>query len=145
MALSEEDEWLARQLGLVRTPGCSDEAFLRRLHGLESHVELLRQARRWGVPLRHGMSSQQVNQALHQHLVSLLEQGGMVEGAKVRIFDRLVEIKQIGLSAGRQPYTRIKYWILEPWDNSNNRGRHNHAPATDFLNKGELADALTSE
>ncbi len=138
MALPTHYQQLADRLGVTKPVGQSDEVFIRWLDNLKKHISLVREAKGLGVSISFGMKSQELREAIKDHLCVLLKERGFVPQAKVKLGKRIIEIREIAVRAGRNPVVTVKYWIIEPWEKPNDRGRANHTDAQTMLKKGTL-------
>jgi hypothetical protein len=138
MAISPEYQQLAKQLGVVQSPEQSDLQFMQWLDNLRNHIALIREARDLGVTIQPGVKSAELRQAICSRQQELLQERGFVPEAVVKLGDRTVKIQKIVVQKGRHPKVTVHYWILSPWTNDNDRGRANHRPAKEILQRGEL-------
>lgn len=138
MALPHKYQDLAKRLGLTRFEGESDQKFISRIEALRQHTDLLREARNLGLSLSARIKTADLRHAICAREIELLNERGFVQDAKVKLGERIVEIREIVKTPGREPKVTVKYWILEPWTGRTNQGRANHVSAKDMLKKGQI-------
>src|SRR5215471_2872225 len=104
---------MAKELGVTQQPGQSDREFVEWLHNLRRHRGLINEAKDWGVQLCFGMTSAELRQAICDRQIKLLQERGFTVNARVAIFDRNVEIREIVQKEGKSSTIIVKYWIIE--------------------------------
>jgi hypothetical protein len=139
MALPREYEELARRMGIARPPGVSDVAFMNQLDNFRDRSSLLRTANKLAGGESHfGMTSAELRLVIHKATLQLLTEGGFVKDAIFTIGERTVRLDKIVAVERPKPTVTVHYWILEPWDKPNNKGRANHRSGIDVLKNGKI-------
>ncbi len=138
MALSSRHQQLAERFGVTKPPEQSEAAFSLWLERLSQHIGLINEAKGLGVTIRFGMKSKELRQAINDRLRALLKEQGFNPNAKVRFNQKIIEIREITVKRGRDAELIVKYWIVEPWTRTNNRGRATYIDAKTVLKKGKL-------
>lgn len=133
---------LAQEFKLTQKEGQSDDEFMAEIDRLRAHRGLICELMALGGKAEFGMTSARLRQAICERQMAVLTERGFVEKAEAFIGiepRRKVEIREIVHKGGRNPTVTVKYWIIEPWTNATNKGRANHKPAKEFLEKATLA------
>lgn len=136
MSVPEEYLKLARKYGLTRRPGQSDEEFVQMIDNIRDNHALLAEAKRQGVSIPPHATSAELRRALCDRYAEILEcRLAGAEDLVVRLrYGVTVRIQHIHEWHGELV---IQYWIVEPWDRPNNRGRSTSQPAGKFLKRIE--------